>query len=55
MPINLHPSFAVHPGPSLRAEIIEPRGFSVAVAAQRPCAMRSVTSNLNNGFSRFTA
>ena len=36
MAITLHPSFAVHPGTWLRAEIVEPHGLSVTVAAVRP-------------------
>jgi addiction module HigA family antidote len=49
MPITLHPSFAVHPGPWLRAEIIEPHGLSVTVAAQKLHVTRQAMSNLLNG------
>lgn len=49
MPITLHPSFAVHPGPWLRTEIIEPHGFSVSVAAQKLHVTRQAMSNLLNG------
>jgi antitoxin HigA-1 len=49
MPITLHPSFAVHPGPWLRAEIIEPHGLNVTVAAQKLRVTRQAMSNLLNG------
>ena len=49
MPITLHPSFAVHPGPWLRTEVIEPHGFSVTVAAQKLNVTRQAMSNLLNG------
>ena len=35
MTIKLHPSFAVHPGRWLRAELVEPYGLSVTEAAQK--------------------
>ena len=49
MPITLHPSFAVHPGPWLRTEIIEPRGLGFTVAAQKLHVTRQAMSNLLNG------
>jgi plasmid maintenance system antidote protein VapI len=35
MAIKLHPSFAVHPGAWLRAEVVVPHGLSVTDAAAR--------------------
>ena len=49
MSITLHPSFAVHPGPWLRSEIVEPHGLSVTVAAQKLRVTRQAMSNLLNG------
>jgi addiction module HigA family antidote len=49
MPITLHPSFAVHPGPWLRTEILEPHGLNVTVAAQKLDVTRQAMSNLLNG------
>ncbi len=55
MPITLHPSFAVHPGPWLRTEIIEPHGLSVTVAAQKLHVTRQAMSNLLNGNAGLSA
>ena len=49
MPITLHPSFAVHPGPWLRTEFIEPHDLNVTVAAQKLHVTRQAMSNLLNG------
>ena len=49
MAVKLHRSFAVHPGPWLRTEIIEPRGFNVTNAAQVLHVTRPALSNLLNG------
>jgi addiction module HigA family antidote len=49
MPITLHPSFAVHPGPWLRTEIIEPHGLSLTVAAQKLHVTRHAMRNLLDG------
>jgi plasmid maintenance system antidote protein VapI len=35
MAIKLHQSFAVHPGPWLKTEFVEPYGLNVAVAAEK--------------------
>lgn len=46
MAINLHASFAVHPGAWLRSEIVEPHGLSVTEAASRLHVTRQAMSNL---------
>jgi addiction module HigA family antidote len=48
MAIKLHGSFAVHPGLWLRAEIVEPAGFSVTALAERLHVTRQAASNLLN-------
>ena len=55
MAIKLHPSFAVHPGGWLRAEIIEPHGLSVTVAAEKLGVTRQAMSNLLNGNAGLSA
>lgn len=49
MAIKLHPSFAVHPGPWLRTEMIEPHGMSVTEAAAKLHVTRQAMSNLLGG------
>ena len=49
MAIELHDSFAVHPGEWLRTEIVEPAGLSVTALAQRLHVTRQAASNLLNG------
>lgn len=49
MAITLHSSFAVHPGPWLRAEMVEPRGVSVTDLAERLGVTRQAMSGLLNG------
>ena len=55
MPIKLHPSFAVHPGPWLRAEMIEPHGLSVTEAAAKLHVTRQAMSNLLGGRAGLSA
>lgn len=55
MAIKLHPSFAVHPGEWLRAEIVEPAGLSVTEAAERLHVTRQAMSNLLNGKAGLSA
>jgi addiction module HigA family antidote len=55
MAITLHPSFAVHPGPWLRAEIVEPNGLSVTAAAERLGVTRQAMSNLLGGRAGLSA
>jgi addiction module HigA family antidote len=55
MAIKLHPSFAVHPGEWLRAEIVEPAGLNVTAAAERLRVSRQQMSNLLNGHAGIPA
>ena len=55
MAITLHSSFAVHPGPWLRTEIIEPYGLSVTDAAKKLGVTRQAMSNLLNGSAGVSA
>ncbi|MEA3031787.1 MAG: antitoxin HigA [Sphingomonadales bacterium] len=55
MAIKLHDSFAVHPGAWLRAEIVEPAGFSVTALAERLHVTRQAASNLLNGNAGLSA
>jgi antitoxin HigA-1 len=55
MAIALHPSFAVHPGPWLRAEIVEPRGLTVTAAARRLGVTRQAMSNFLTGSAGLSA
>lgn len=55
MPIKLHPSFAVHPGPWLRAELVEPHGLTVTDAAARLHVTRQAMSNLLGGRAGLSA
>lgn len=49
MAIKLHPSFAVHPGRWLCAEVVEPHGLSVTDAAAKLRVTRQAMSNLLGG------
>ena len=55
MAIQLHGSFAVHPGVWLRQEIVEPAGLSVTAAADRLHVTRQAMSNLLNGSAGLSA
>ena len=55
MPITLHSSFAVHPGPWLRREIVEPHGLTVSGAATRLKVTRQAMSNLLGGRAGLSA
>ncbi len=55
MTIKLHPSFSVHPGPWLRAEILEPHGFNVSATADRLKVSRQAMSALLNGRANLSA
>lgn len=46
MPIKLHARFALHPGPWLKRQIIEPHGLSVTEAAAKLRVTRQAMSNL---------
>ncbi|MFL6722731.1 MAG: HigA family addiction module antitoxin [Sphingomicrobium sp.] len=49
MAIQLHPSFAVHPGMWLREEIVEPAGLNVTELADHMHVARQSMSKLLNG------
>jgi addiction module HigA family antidote len=49
MPIQLHRSFAVHPGLWLREEIVEPRNLNVTQLADHLDVARQSMSKLLNG------
>lgn len=49
MAIKLHSSMAVHPGPWLRRNVIEPYRLTVTAAAERLHVTRPAMSNLLNG------
>ena len=55
MAIKLHPSFAVHPGAWLRAEIVEPHGLNVTETAEKLHVTRQAMSNLLNGHAGLSA
>jgi antitoxin HigA-1 len=55
MAIRLHPSFAVHPGPWLRAEVVEPHGLSVTDVAARLHVTRQAMSNMLGGRAGLSA
>lgn len=55
MAIKLHPSFAVHPGAWLRAEIVAPHGLSVTDAAAKLHVTRQAMSNLLGGRAGLSA
>ncbi|MDQ2893492.1 MAG: HigA family addiction module antitoxin [Pseudomonadota bacterium] len=55
MAITLHPSFAVHPGPWLRAELVEPHGLNVTEAAAKLRVTRQAMSNLLGGRAGLSA
>lgn len=55
MAIKLHPSFAVHPGEWLRAEIVEPHGLNVTDTAEKLHVTRQAMSNLLNGKAGLSA
>lgn len=55
MAVQLHPSFAVHPGEWLRTELVEPYGLNVTVAAEQLGVTRQAISNLLNGNAGLSA
>lgn len=55
MAIELHPSFAIHPGDWLKTEIIESYGLNVTVAAEKLGVTRQAMSNLLNGRAGLSA
>ena len=55
MAIQLHKSFAVHPGEWLRAEIVEPAKLNVTELAERLHVTRQAMSNLLNAKAGLSA
>src|SRR5690606_14363553 len=55
MAIQLHASFAMHPGTWLRSEIVDPHGLSVTDLAGRLGVTRQALSTLLNGRSGLSA
>lgn len=55
MPVQLHDSFAVHPGPWLRRNVVEPYGLSVSAVAEHLSVSRAAMSNLLNGHAGLSA
>ncbi len=55
MAIKLHPSIHVHPGPWLKAEIVEPFGLTVTEVAVHFGVSRQNLSMLLNGHASLTA
>lgn len=55
MAIQLHRSFAVHPGPWLRDEIVDPAGITVKALSEALGVTRQATSNLLNGHAGISA
>jgi len=55
MAVQLHSSFAVHPGPWLRRNLIEPHGLTVVETAHHLGVTRPAMSTLLNGRSGLSA
>lgn len=55
MAIKVHDSFAVHPGPWLRRNVLEPYGYSVTDAAEQLRVSRPPFNNLMNGKAGLSA
>ena len=55
MAVKLHSSFAIHPGPWLKDEVVEPSGLSVTDLAQRLDVTRQALSGLLNGRAGLSA
>lgn len=55
MAIRLHSTFAIHPGPWLRDELVTPRDLSVTALAEALGVTRQAASNLLNGKSGMSA
>ena len=49
MAIKIHPSMAVHPGPWLRRNVVEPYALTVVELAERLHVTRPHLNNLLNG------
>ncbi|MBX7541711.1 HigA family addiction module antitoxin [Qipengyuania sphaerica] len=54
MRVKLHESFAIHPGPWLRDQVIKPYGMTVTSAADHLQVTRSALNRVMNGNARLT-
>ncbi|MBX7535138.1 hypothetical protein K3175_05655 [Qipengyuania sp. GH1] len=54
MAVELHESFAIHPGPWLRDQVIKPYGMTVTGAADHLQVTRSALSKVIKGNARLT-
>ena len=55
MTIQLHSSFAIHPGPWLRRNVVEPYHLNVSSTADHLGVTRGAMSNLLNGHASLSA
>jgi addiction module HigA family antidote len=55
MALTMHPSLAVHPGPWLKAEMIDPHKVRIGELAERFGVSRQALSNLLKGRAALTA
>src|SRR4051794_7942845 len=55
MTLTMHPSLAVHPGPWLKAEMIDPHKIKIVDLAERFHVSRQALSNLFKGDAALTA
>ena len=54
MAIELHESFAIHPGPRLREHVLKPHGMTVSGGADHLQVARPTLSQVLNGNTRLT-
>ena len=54
MAVELHESFAIHPGPWLRDQVIKPYGMTVTSAADHLQVTRSALRKVMDGNARLT-
>ena len=55
MALKMHPALAVHAGPWLKTEIVDPSGVSVAALARHFSVSRQALSALLNGHASLSA
>lgn len=55
MAIQLHASFAVHPGRWVKTELVDPAGLSVTAVAEGLKVTRQAASNVLNGSAGISA
>ena len=54
MAVELHESFAIHPGPWLREQVIKPYGLTVTSAANHLQVSRSALTRMLDGNARLS-